>query len=123
MFNRAVHAKTEPRKIETRTVPPTTPAKCPKYTRTGPALHKAETHTHDTHVTQLAREIPTSPAHPIKETKHETISIHTQITEITVNKRKRKFSPIKCSIQHMILGNRKVDNFMSKEKRVQTLAN
>jgi hypothetical protein len=39
-----------------------------------------------------------------------------------VNKRKRKFSPLKCSIQHMILGHRKVRNFMSKEKRVQTLA-
>jgi hypothetical protein len=58
-------------------------------------------------VTQLAREIPTSPAHPIKETEHETISIHTQITEITVTKKKKEFSPLKCIIQHMILGNRK----------------
>jgi hypothetical protein len=58
-------------------------------------------------VTQLAREIPTSPAHPIKKTEHETISIHTQITEITVTKKKKEFSPLKCIIQHMILGNRK----------------
>jgi hypothetical protein len=58
-----------------------------------PARHSTQqglTHT-DTHVTQLAREIPTSPAHPIKETEHETISIHTQITEITVTKKKRNF--------------------------------
>jgi hypothetical protein len=61
-----------------------------KYARTSPALHTAGTHTHDTHVTQLAREIPTSPAHPIKETEHETISIHTQITEITVTKKKKR---------------------------------
>jgi hypothetical protein len=62
-----------------------------KYARTSPALHTAGTHTHGYARAQLAREIPTSPAHPIKEIEHETISIHTQITEITVTKKKRNF--------------------------------
>jgi hypothetical protein len=111
-------------KKKTRTVPPTTPAKCPKYTRTGPALYTAETPTQaNMYVTRLARKFPRAQHTQLKKTEHETISIHTQITEITVKTRKRKFSPIKCSIQHMILGNKKVDNFMSKNKKVQTLAN
>jgi hypothetical protein len=46
-FNRTVPAKTEPGKIENPYSPATHTNKVPKYTRTGPALHTAETHTHE----------------------------------------------------------------------------
>jgi hypothetical protein len=45
-FNRAKHAKTEPRKTENPYYTAIHTGKGTKYTRTGPALHTAETHTH-----------------------------------------------------------------------------
>jgi hypothetical protein len=66
-FNRTVPAKAEPRKQKIRTVPPPTPAKCPDILV--PARHSTQrrlTHA-NMYVTRPAREIPTSPTHPIKE--------------------------------------------------------
>jgi hypothetical protein len=95
-FNRTVPATAEQEKIENPYSPAVYTTKVPKYTRTSPALHTAETHTRNIYRTRLARKIPTDPAHPIKETNY--IDIHIPLTIITVNKRKRNILPLKCSI-------------------------
>ncbi len=65
--NHAQQAKTEPKKTENPYCPATHTSKVYKYTRTGPALYTAKTHT-DEYVRDPARQkIPTSPTDPIKE--------------------------------------------------------
>jgi hypothetical protein len=97
-FNRTVPAKTEPGKQKIRTVPPPTPTKSPNIFV--PARHSTQrrlTHT-NMYVTRLARKFPRAQHTQLRKTEHKTISIHTPLTGITMNKRKRKLSPLKSSI-------------------------
>ena len=68
-FNRANHAKTETRLTEKPSCTATHTSKATKYTRTGPALHTAETHRRRFVHGPARQQIPTSPIYPIMENK------------------------------------------------------
>jgi hypothetical protein len=103
LFNHTTHAKTEPRRQKTRTVPPPTPAKCPNILV--PARRSTQrrlTHT-NMYVTRPARKFPRAQHTQLRRTERKTINIHTPLTRITVNKRQRNFHHLNAVLQHMIL--------------------
>ena len=95
--------KRSQRKQKIRTAPPPTLAKCTNILV--PIRHSTQRRLTypDIYVTRLARKFPRAQHTQLRKTEHETLSIHTQITEITMNKGKRKISPVKHSTQQRIL--------------------
>ncbi len=101
--NHAKQAKTEPKKTENPYCPATHTSKCTNILV--PTRHSTQRRLTypDIYVTRLARKFPRAQHTQLRKTEHETLSIHTQITEITMNKGKRKLSPVKHSTQQRIL--------------------
>ncbi len=81
--------------------------------------HSGDSHTRICTWPGSPEKFPRAQHTQLRKTEHKTINIHTPLIGITVNKKNENFHHLNAVLQHMILRNKRVNSFMSKEKRVQ----